>query len=143
MIRLPEEALHIIREHGRRSFPEEACGALYGDLSATGTARIKRVRVARPQPNGRVGDRRRRFRIGPADYRRAEEAAARNGWTLLGFYHSHPDGQAFPSRYDLRHAFPFFSYVILSVREREPQELRSFVMTEDRKRFLEEPIELL
>jgi proteasome lid subunit RPN8/RPN11 len=53
----------------------------------------------------------------------------------LGFYHSHPDHPALPSGYDLDHAFPFFSYVIVSVQKGEPTEVRSFVMREDRSAF--------
>jgi hypothetical protein len=35
----------------------------------------------------------------------------------------------------LDHAFPFFSYVIVSVQKGEPTEVRSFVMREDRSAF--------
>ena len=45
----------------------------------------------------------------------AEQRAAELGGELLGFYHSHPDHPARPSQYDLDHAWPIFSYVIVSV----------------------------
>jgi proteasome lid subunit RPN8/RPN11 len=76
-----------------------------------------------------------------SDYRRAEADASRSGLTLLGFYHSHPDHPAYPSAYDLEHAFPFFSYVILAVEGGEPKDMRSFVLSEDRSEFLEESLE--
>jgi proteasome lid subunit RPN8/RPN11 len=76
-----------------------------------------------------------------SDYRRAEAEASRSGLSLLGFYHSHPDHPAYPSPYDLEHAFPFFSYVILAVERGEPKEMRSFVLSEDRSQFLEETLE--
>lgn len=93
--------------------------------------------------NARANERHRRFIVTPDDYRRAEEEAARGGHTLLGFYHSHPDHPAYPSAYDLEHAFPFFSYVILSVVGAEPGELRSFVLANDRREFIEEAVEVL
>jgi proteasome lid subunit RPN8/RPN11 len=40
---------------------------------------------------------------------------------LLGFYHSHPDHPARPSQYDLDHALPSFSYVIISVSSASPR----------------------
>jgi proteasome lid subunit RPN8/RPN11 len=59
---------------------------------------------------------------------------------LLGFYHSHPDHPAMPSQYDLDHAWPFFSYVIVSVQGGEPAELRSWRLRDDRSQFDEETL---
>jgi proteasome lid subunit RPN8/RPN11 len=91
--------------------------------------------------NSRTDERHRRFIVTADDYRLAEAEATRSGWTLLGFYHSHPDHPAYPSRYDLEHAFPFFSYVILAVDDGAPGDLRSFVLSEDRSEFVEETLE--
>ena len=137
MILLPDAALEAIRLHGRESYRDEACGVLYGRLVAEG----RHVLRAAPMVNAREDERHRRFVVAPDDYRRAEAGASRSGLTLLGFYHSHPDHPAFPSRYDLEHAFPFFSYVILAVDGGEPGEIRSFVLSEDRSEFLEERLE--
>jgi proteasome lid subunit RPN8/RPN11 len=137
MILLPDEAAAAIRLHGRESYRDEACGVLYGRAAAE----AKRVLRAAPMVNAREDERHRRFVVTPSDYRRAEEEASRSGLTLLGFYHSHPDHAAYPSRYDLEHAFPFFSYVILEVERGEPKEMRSFVLSEDRSEFLEETLE--
>ena len=51
-----------------------------------------------------------------------------------------PDHPAQPSQYDLDHAWPFFSYVIVSVRDGEPRELRSWRLRDDRSQFDEEPV---
>lgn len=138
-IRLPEAAEAAIRRHGRESYRDEACGVLYGHLRDG----VRDVVRAEPLANARTNERHRRFIVTPDDYRRAEEEAARGGHTLLGFYHSHPDHPAYPSAYDLEHAFPFFSYVILSVVGAEPGELRSFVLANDRREFIEEAVEVL
>src|SRR4026207_1601697 len=45
-----------------------------------------------------------------------EERAGEQGADLLGFYHSHPDHPARPSQYDLDHAWPSFSYVIVCIK---------------------------
>ena len=142
MIRLPESAIESIREHGRESYRDEACGAMYGRVIRNGNRVDAKdvVRVA-PLENARASERHRRFVVTPDAYRKAEAEAARTGLTLLGFYHSHPDHSAYPSAYDLEHAFPFFSYVILAVENAEPQTMRSFVLANDRKEFLEEKVE--
>jgi len=137
MIWLPDDALEAIRLHGRESYRDEACGVLYGRTLPEG----KRVLRAAPMVNAREDERHRRFVVTASDYRRAEAEASRSGLSLLGFYHSHPDHPALPSRYDLEHAFPFFSYVILAVEAGVPKEMRSFVLSEDRSEFLEENLE--
>ena len=78
---------------------------------------------------------RRRFLVRPSDYREAEKRASDAGGELLGFYHSHPDHPARPSQYDLDHAWPFFSYVIVSVREGVSEDMTSWRLREDRSAF--------
>jgi proteasome lid subunit RPN8/RPN11 len=136
-ILLPDEAVEVIRLHGRESYRDEACGALYGHQRS---AEKEVVRAAR-MLNAREDQRHRRFVVTADDYRLAEAEASRSGLSLLGFYHSHPDHPAYPSQYDLEHAFPFFSYVIVAVANGVPREMRSFVLSEDRREFLEETVE--
>ena len=89
-----------IRRHGRESYPDECCGALIG--------RGRVVTEALVLPNTTEQGARRRFLVRPSDYRAAERRATEQGAELLGFYHSHPDHPARPSRYDLDHAWPVF-----------------------------------
>ena len=121
-----------IRAHGCETYPDECCGALIG--------RDGRVTEAFALPNTTEEGPRRRFLVRPDDYRAAEARAAARGGELLGFYHSHPDHPAKPSQYDLDHAWPFFSYVIISVRAGEPRELRSWRLRDDRSQFDEETL---
>ena len=121
-----------IRQHGAETYPNECCGALIG--------RDGTVSRAHPLPNTTEEGPRRRFRVRPRDYRDAERRAAEQGAELLGFYHSHPDHPARPSQYDLDHAWPFFSYVIVSVRARVPQDMTSWRLRDDRSAFDEEEL---
>jgi proteasome lid subunit RPN8/RPN11 len=125
-------AVAAIRDHGRETYPNECCGALIG--------RDGVVTEAFALPNTTEEGPRRRFLVRPDDYRAAESRATEAGGELLGFYHSHPDHPAQPSQYDLDHAWPFFSYVIISVREREPKEVRSWRLRDDRSQFDEEEL---
>ena len=123
-----------IRDHGRGTYPHECCGAMLG--------RDGVVLEACPLPNTTEEGPRRRFLVRPQDYRSAERLATERGLELLGFYHSHPDHPARPSQYDLDHAWPVFSYVIVSVREGDACELTSWRLREDRSVFDEEPVAL-
>lgn len=122
----------LIRAHGADTYPHECCGALIG---ADGV-----VSEAFALPNTTEEGPRRRFLVRPADYRAAEAHAAASGLELLGFYHSHPDHPARPSQFDLDHAWPVFSYVILSVQAGTPAALTSWRLSDDRARFDEEPL---
>jgi proteasome lid subunit RPN8/RPN11 len=121
-----------IRAHGRDAFPHECCGALLG--------RDGVVREAFALPNTTEEGPRRRFLVRPGDYRAAEQRARDAGLELLGFYHSHPDHPARPSQYDLDHAWPSFSYVIVSVMSGADQALTSWQLNADRSAFDEEPV---
>jgi proteasome lid subunit RPN8/RPN11 len=129
---LNESVITAIRDHGRETYPHECCGALIG--------REGEAVEACPLPNTTEEGPRRRFLIRPADYRAAETRASERGVELLGFYHSHPDHPAEPSQYDLDHAWPSFSYVIVSVREGRPEEMRCWRLREDRSQFDEDRI---
>ena len=124
------EAIHA---HGRETYPNECCGALIGRDSAV----VETLAL----PNMTEEGPRRRFLVRPDDYRAAEARAAETQQQLLGFYHSHPDHPARPSQYDLDHAWPFFSYVIVSVVKGEPADLTSWRLREDRSQFDQEAID--
>jgi proteasome lid subunit RPN8/RPN11 len=131
-VSLIDSALTAIKEHGRDTYPNECCGALIGRDGAVSTTLAL--------PNTTEEGPRRRFLVRPVDYRAAEERAAALGQELLGFYHSHPDHPARPSQYDLDHAWPSFSYIIVAVAAGEPGDLRSWRLREDRSQFDEEEV---
>ena len=93
---------------------------------------------AAPLDNVTAEGPRRRFLVSPSDYRAAERHAADAGAELVGFYHSHPDHPAEPSQYDLDHAWPNFSYVIVAVGGGTPRAVRSWRLRADRSGFEEE-----
>src|SRR5438552_11319031 len=83
---------------------------------------------------------RNRFLIRPEELMRGEKYAREQGLDVLGFYHSHPDDVAVPSQYDLEHAWPTYSYVVVAVEKGHAADLRSWEMETDRSRFEEEEI---
>jgi len=132
-IRLDVACRDAINAHGRETYPNECCGAMYG-ADGHVTAVIALANTTEEGP-------RRRFRVSDRDYMAVEKKAREMGAALLGFYHSHPDHPARPSQYDLDHALPNMSYVIVSVTAGAPGDLRSWVLRDDRSQFDEEPVE--
>jgi proteasome lid subunit RPN8/RPN11 len=135
-------ALHLeagvaeaIRQHGSETYPNECCGALFGLAPSDVEGRDGRVTATFALPNTTEEGPRRRFLVRPQDYREAERRASALGAELLGFYHSHPDHPARPSQYDLEHAWPVFSYVIVSVRAGVSEDMTSWRLRDDRTGF--------
>ena len=131
-LRLEAGVAAAIRQHGAQTYPDECCGALIGREGV--------VTRAWALPNTTDEGPRRRFLVRPDDYRQAEKQAREAGGDLLGFYHSHPDHPARPSQYDLDHAWPFFSYIIVSVRGGAPEDMTSWRLREDRSAFDQEDL---
>ena len=121
-----------IRSHGVETYPNECCGALFG--------RDGVVSAVFALPNTTEEGPRRRFLVRPEDYRAAEGQAGEIGGELLGFYHSHPDHPARPSQFDLDHAWPSFSYVIVSVRQGVSGDMTSWRLRDDRSNFDQEEL---
>jgi proteasome lid subunit RPN8/RPN11 len=143
------ELAEKIREHGVETYPHECCGALLGrDLGLTGNAVSdkKSHSVSRevlslfPLVNRRDDSPRNRFSVTADDVRDAEKTARAQGLDLIGWYHSHPDHPARPSDYDRDHAWPWYSYIIVSVHTGVPQDMTSWRLKDDRSGFLEEKI---
>jgi len=137
MILVNDEQLVQMREHGERDYPYECCGLMLGKFENG----IKEVRETYPISNAREeAAKRNRFLIRPEELMRGEKYAREQGFDVIGFYHSHPDDVAVPSQYDLEHAWPTYSYIVMSVEKTRAVDLRSWEMESDRSRFNEEEI---
>ncbi|MDZ4803311.1 MAG: M67 family metallopeptidase [Candidatus Eisenbacteria bacterium] len=132
--------LEAIRRHGEDGYPNESCGLLLGRVELTGGVRVKAVTSVDRLENERDDSRHNRFLITPATFLSADRAARQRGVEILGFYHSHPNAPATPSEFDREHAWPFYSYVIVSVVNGDARELNSWVLAEDRTHYNAEPI---
>jgi proteasome lid subunit RPN8/RPN11 len=138
MIALEEQQLDEIRRHGESEYPHECCGLLIGRIVEDGR---KRVAEVYPISNAREEEaKHNRSLILPREYMRGERYARGRGLEVVGNYHSHPDHEAVPSQFDLDHAWPTWSYIIVSVREGRAGDLRSWEMEASRSRFDEEEI---
>jgi proteasome lid subunit RPN8/RPN11 len=143
------ELAEKIREHGVDTYPYECCGALLGkdqesaagpDADALGLRNSREVLSLFPLVNRRDDSPRNRFSVTADDVREAEKAARAQGFDVIGWYHSHPDHPARPSEYDRDHAWPWYSYIIVSVHTGVPQDITSWRLKDDRTEFSEEKI---
>jgi proteasome lid subunit RPN8/RPN11 len=133
VIVLDQTQVGAMNAHGERDYPFECCGLLIGRFLQDGS---KEVVETFPISNAREEEaKRNRFLIRPEELLAGESEAMRKGLDVVGFYHSHPDDDAVPSGYDLDHAWPIYSYIIVSVREGSARDLRSWEMEADRSKF--------
>jgi len=142
-LRLTAQVRDAIREHGARGYPDEVCGALLGrELGVEGDGAVREVTTVLALENRREDSARNRFSLTPQDVLRAERAAREQKLELLGWYHTHPDHPARPSEFDREHAWPWYSYIILAVAAREPVEMTSWRLADDRSGYAAESIEV-
>ncbi|MDR2693513.1 MAG: M67 family metallopeptidase [Chitinispirillales bacterium] len=126
----------IIRIAGENAYPNECCGVMIGEVDKAGVKAVKCVQAI--DNSWEDGEQYHRFLITPEDILRAEQTARSMKLDVIGFYHSHPDCEAVPSEYDKEHALPFYSYVIVSVKQGKAEDLNSWELTLDRAEFLRE-----
>jgi proteasome lid subunit RPN8/RPN11 len=137
MIELNKEQIAEIERHGEREYPFECCGLLIGSFDED----KKIVTEIYPIENAREEEaKHNRSLITPLDLMRGEKYARAKKLDVVGNYHSHPDHKAIPSQFDLDHALPVWSYIIVSVEKKKAVDLRSWQMENDRSKFNEEEI---
>lgn len=127
-----------IRAHATQDYPHECCGFLIGKANGDVVTLTRTV----PAANTREDSPRNRFEIDPGELVKTDRAARTEGLGVVGFYHSHPDAPAQPSSFDREHAWAGYCYVIISVRQGSPQEMRNWRLREDRSGFDEDGIQL-
>ena len=119
MIRIviADDLRRAIENEASAANPRECCGLIEGVVEGS----EYRATALHPSPN--LAPRDDRFEIAPDVQFAALKAARANGHRIIGCYHSHPNGQAEPSRHDLAGAGEDgFVWLIAS-----PPELKAFV----------------
>lgn len=114
-------------EHGRASFPRECCGIMLG--TADDPRRV--CTVAIPCRNAYEGDQKDRFQLDPKDQLAADRRARELGLSVIGFFHSHPDEDAYFSSTDLKNSWPWYSNVVMSIRSGEFAGAKAFIANDD------------
>ncbi len=122
MLVLTSEQLREIFAHVRRDAPDEACGLLAGHDG--------RVVRAYPMKNAVVGVRRLlAYHLDPEEQYRVFMEIESAGLELVGIYHSHPRGEAYPSTADVGLSYyPGVTYLIVSLLHAEQPVARAFLI---------------
>lgn len=107
---LPPLAIRQVRAAARAAWPHEACGLLEGEITQTAVrvARVLTCTNVHTEPHHR-------YTIDPEAFLYAEHAAAAEGRSIVGVWHSHPNGEPVPSATDRVQAWPGWSYLIAGV----------------------------
>lgn len=143
MLELPAALYAAIRQHGEEAYPHECCGVLLGHA----TDRANQVCAAVRAGNTRTDAAHNRYNIAPAELIRIQREGRKEGFDVIGFYHSHPDHPPRWSQTDFAEAHWLgCSYVITAVAEGQALETNSFRLegaTEENKQFRNEPVVIL
>lgn len=134
LIRLPDPVEAQLRRHCEAQYPNEACGALFGQ--GDGLFSPWTVTEISAAPNEHGDDQRRRYLVPPDFQLQAEKHAQATDQEVLGYYHSHPDHPAQPSEYDRVHAWSGYLYLICSVQQGRSTDLNAFTLDEQGGAFV-------
>ena len=137
-INLTHDIITQFKKHGESDYPHECCGFILGNFIDKGSMGVEYL----PAFNTKEENRERRFLIDPMAYQKAEDEADELGLSIVSIVHSHPDHPDKPSEFDREHAWPGFSYIIISVQNGKAVSFRSWQLSEDRKIFIEENIKI-
>lgn len=103
------DAWKAVVEHAESAYPDECCGVLLGRWG-------DEVRIEAALKTTNVSaDRRTCYEIDPRDILRAEVQARGRGLSVIGSYHSHPNGSLEFSETDAALACPWYVYVVVSL----------------------------
>lgn len=125
-------------QQAERAYPLECCGLLIG---LDGEER--RIVEARACQNTAPNKAQARYKINPLTILETERGLAGSEKVLLGIYHSHPDYPASPSKLDFDGAWPWYSYLVLSVRNSRFEEVHAWRLAPDLSEFRREELKIL
>ena len=136
MLYIPQNLLDDIYAHGEATFPAECCGIMVGFREGD----TRTVTAIHPAQNGKASERNDRYEIDPDFRKQVEEHAHDIGICVLGFYHSHPDHEAYFSQTDLECSEEYiwgepwipstYSYPVVSVRDGKAKYHKCFIVVD-------------
>ena len=123
MIEIEGGAWGAMVAHAEKTYPNECCGAMLGRARDG----LKTVSQAVPLENSFAGEQGARYELRPEDLLEADKAARAKGMDLIGIFHSHPDCDAYFSETDLKNSCPWYSFVVLSIKQGKFDHANSFL----------------
>jgi proteasome lid subunit RPN8/RPN11 len=127
MISIESKAWDVMVSHAEKTYPNECCGAMIGAIDGSD----KFVKLAVPMANAFTGEQGARYELRQEDLLRADSEARQHGMDLIGIFHSHPDCDAYFSKTDLENSCPWYSFVVLSIKNGAFDHANSFLPDPD------------
>jgi len=119
VLSIDSEVVEAIIAHARRDHPDEACGVVAGPTGSDRPLRLVPMVNAERSPTFYRFDSLEQLAVWREMDQRDEEP--------IVIYHSHTATEAYPSRTDIAYAAePAAHYVVISTREADTVEIRSF-----------------
>ena len=137
MIKIEPAAWETMVSHARATYPDECCGAMIGAIEGE----TKTVQFAVTLANAYGGAKGARYELRQDDLLAADAEARKRGLDLIGIFHSHPDCDAYFSKTDLENSCPWYSFVVLSIKNGEFDHANSFLPDPDQTRADKEDME--
>ena len=137
MIRIEPTPWEQMVAHARAIYPNECVGVMLGS-SANGA---KVVSEAMRMENVHDGPQAERYVLDQKALLAADTQARARKLELIGIYHSHPDCDAYFSETDLKNSCPWYSFVVLSIKQGEFDHANSWLPDPDQTRADKEELE--
>jgi len=124
MLYLTKKQAEKLIKHSKRESPDEACGILAG----------KEGKVEKVYPMTNTDKSAKTFFMDPKEQLKVMKEIRNLGLEMAGIYHSHLETDAYPSAHDVELAFyPEASYVIVSIKDKDKPNIKSFKIDEEGK----------
>jgi proteasome lid subunit RPN8/RPN11 len=129
MLVIKKADLRKIYEHCDHEYPNEACGILAGHDAEV--KKIYRITNARPSPTY--------YEMDPEEQFQVMKDIRQEGLDMIGIYHSHTGGPAYPSSVDVEKAYwpetlypnyPEARYLIVTLLDRKNPAARVFTIAD-------------
>ena len=137
MIRIEPVTWKLMVQHARDTYPNECCGAMLGKTEDG----AKVVRVGVPLQNAHDGSQADRYVLRNEDLLAADAEARKRGLDLIGIYHSHPDCDAYFSETDLKNSCPWYSFVVISIKQGDFDHANSWLPDPDQTKAEKEELD--
>ena len=138
MIKIEKQPFQEMAAHAEATYPDECVGAMIGTIEDG----VKTVDFALRLANSAEGSQRAYYQLKPEHLMQADKSAREQGKTLIGIYHSHPDCDAYFSETDLKNSTPWYSFVVLSVREGKYDHANSWLPDADQTSAEKEELQI-
>jgi len=113
MLKIQDDPMREMIAHAEATYPNECVGAMIGKIENG----VKTVDYALRLENSAEGSQAAYYELRPEHLLKADKAAREQGKDMIGIYHSHPDCDAYFSETDLKNSCPWYSFVVLSIKQ--------------------------